>query len=163
MPGTPQFNHSRTGSERCPAVDVAFLTENRHLFVLFQSAGNSLHGQKEVPYARRPRISFLSTSCYSSKVLGFVFRHAQSQSWSFLTARKSDTLVSSLCDVLVSQNIAYWKQQYASDAVQKIARFAAMFGSVVYSHQPRVTQTYRIKAGDNERHTRLQPRCLVYL
>ena len=62
------------------------------------------------------------------------------------------------CDVLVSQIIAYWKQQYAADAVQKIARFAAMFGSVVYSHQPRVTQTYRIKAGDNERHTRLQPR-----
>lgn len=96
MPRPPQFNYSRTGSERCPAVDVAFLTETHHLFVLFQSAGNSPHGQKEVPYAGRPRISFLSTSCYSSKVLDFVFRHAQSQSWSFLTARKSDTLASSL-------------------------------------------------------------------
>ena len=58
----------------------------------------------------------------------------------------------------VSQIIAYWKQQYAAHAVQKIARFAAMFGSVIYSHQPRVTQTYKIKAEDNKRHTRPQPR-----
>ena len=58
----------------------------------------------------------------------------------------------------VSQIIVYWKQRYAADAVQKMARFAAMFGSVIYSHQPRVTQTYRIKAEDNKRHTRLQPR-----
>ena len=61
------------------------------------------------------------------------------------------------CDVLVSQIIAYWKQRYAANAVQKIARFATMFGSVVYSHQPRVTHTYKIKAGDNERHTQRQP------
>ena len=42
------------------------------------------------------------------------------------------------CDVLISQNTVYWKQRYAADAVQKIVQFAAMFGSVVYSHQPRV-------------------------
>ena len=42
-------------------------------------------------------------------------------------------------DVLISQNTVYWKQRYAADAVQKIAQSAAMFGSVVYSHQPRVT------------------------
>ena len=58
----------------------------------------------------------------------------------------------------VSQIIVYWKQRYAADAVQKIARFAALLESVIYSHQPRVTQTYRIKAEDNKRHTRLQPR-----
>ena len=39
----------------------------------------------------------------------------------------------------VSQIIADWKQQNATDAVQKIARFAAMFGSVTHSHQPHVT------------------------
>ena len=58
----------------------------------------------------------------------------------------------------VSQIIADWKQQNATDAVQKIARFAAMFGSVTHSHQPHVTWTHRIKAGDNKRHTRPQPR-----
>ena len=62
------------------------------------------------------------------------------------------------CDVLISQNIVYWKQRYVADAVLKIAQFAAMFRSVIYSHQPRVTQPYRIKAEDNKRHTRLQPR-----
>ena len=39
----------------------------------------------------------------------------------------------------ISQIIADWKQRYAADAVQKIAQFAVMFGSVVYSHQPHVT------------------------
>ena len=39
----------------------------------------------------------------------------------------------------VSQFIADWKQQNATDAVQKIARFAVMFGSVTHLHQPHVT------------------------
>ena len=54
------------------------------------------------------------------------------------------TSVNDLCSVFfvtlpVSQIIADWKQQNATDAVQKITRFAAMFGSVTHSHQPPVT------------------------
>ena len=49
------------------------------------------------------------------------------------------SLRNQLVTMPVSQIIADWKQQNATDAVQKIARFAAMFGSVTHSHQPHVT------------------------
>ena len=52
----------------------------------------------------------------------------------FPTSRRNQ-----LVTMPVSQIIADWKQQNATDAVQKIARFAAMFGSVTHSHQPHVT------------------------